>query len=228
MDAVVVKKLSKIYQKDGQSVHALNNISLSFEKGSFTALTGTSGSGKSTFLHILAGIDQATSGEIKIDDRKVHELCRDDMTKFRRRKIGLIYQFFNLVSVLNVEENILLPSLLDGQKPDKEKLDMLLNQLHLEHRRRHYPSELSGGQQQRVAIARALYISPSIVLADEPTGNLDSVNRKDVLEALKTLHREYHITIILVTHDIEIAECAERIITLSDGCVINDKDNRLC
>lgn len=228
MDAVVVKNLTKTYQKDSHCVYALNDVSLSFEAGTFTALTGTSGSGKSTFLHILAGIDRPTSGEVFIDGMKVNDLSRDQMTVFRRRKIGLIYQFFNLVSVLTVEENILLPAALDGKAPDKERLDLLLKRLHLEERRRHYPSELSGGQQQRAAIARAIYISPSIVLADEPTGNLDSANRNDVLEALKTLHRDYHITVILVTHDPEIAACAERIITLSDGCVIRDKDNRPC
>ncbi len=228
MDVVSVKNLTKIYEKGERKVFALNDVNLSIEKGSFVALTGTSGSGKSTFLHVLAGIDNPTSGEIIIDGEKINELSRDEMTVFRRRKIGLVYQFFNLVSVLNVEENIVLPASLDGKKVDKEKLDRILRQFHLEDRRKHFPSELSGGQQQRVAIARAIYNDPSIILADEPTGNLDSSNRKDVLDALKMLHEEYKITIILVTHDSEIANCAERIIALSDGAVVSDKDNKKC
>jgi putative ABC transport system ATP-binding protein len=225
MEDVEIKNLTKTYKKNEQCIYALNNVSILFKRGSFIAVTGTSGSGKSTLLHIIAGIDKPTSGEVIINGTKINELTQDNMTVFRRKNIGLVYQFFNLVSVLNVEENILLPYALDGKKADIEKLNYLLKRLNLDERRKHYPAELSGGQQQRVAIARAIYNEPSIILADEPTGNLDSLNRKEVLETLKKLHKEYNITIILVTHDSDIAKCADRVITLSDGTIIKDEEN---
>ena len=222
MGQLIVKGLTKTYEKGIVKVHALRGVDVTIDDNSFVAITGTSGSGKSTLLHILAGIDRATSGEIWLDGIRLDKLNRDDMTVFRRRNIGLIYQFFNLVSVLTVEENITLPAILDKKKIDKGRLSELLKLFHLEERKKHFPSELSGGQQQRVAIARALYNKPSIVLADEPTGNLDSENRRDVMEALRMLNRECNITVILVTHDLEIASSADRIITINDGQVVRD------
>ena len=224
MGIVKVKNLTKVYEKEGVVIRALQGITMEILEGSFVAITGTSGSGKSTLLHILAGIDDATSGEVWINGIRTDRLSRNEKTVFRRKNIGLIYQFFNLVSVLTVAENITLPSTLDGKKPDKEKLKELLEKLHLEERKNHFPSELSGGQQQRVAIARAIYNKPLVVLADEPTGNLDSNNRIDVMNALMLLNKECNITVVMVTHDSELASYADRVIRISDGKIVEDKE----
>lgn len=224
MGIIEVKNLTKVYEKEGVVIRALQGITMEILEGSFVAITGASGSGKSTLLHILAGIDDATSGEVWINGIQTNRLSRDEKTVFRRKNIGLIYQFFNLVSVLTVAENILLPATLDGKKADERKLQELMERLHLEERKNHFPSELSGGQQQRVAIARAIYNKPLVVLADEPTGNLDSYNRIDVMNALMLLNQECNITVVMVTHDSELAAYADRIIRISDGQIVEDKE----
>lgn len=224
MGIIEVKNLTKVYEKEGVVIRALQGITMEILEGSFVAITGASGSGKSTLLHILAGIDDATSGEVWINGIQTNRLSRDEKTVFRRKNIGLIYQFFNLVSVLTVAENILLPATLDGKKADERKLQELMEKLHLEERKNHFPSELSGGQQQRVAIARAIYNKPLVVLADEPTGNLDSYNRIDVMNALMLLNQECNITVVMVTHDSELAAYADRIIRISDGQIVEDKE----
>lgn len=224
MGIIEVKNLTKVYEKEGVVIRALQGITMEILEGSFVAITGASGSGKSTLLHILAGIDDATSGEVWINGIQTNRLSRDEKTVFRRKNIGLIYQFFNLVSVLTVAENILLPATLDGKKADERKLQELMEKLHLEERKNHFPSELSGGQQQRVAIARAIYNKPLVVLADEPTGNLDSYNRIDVMNALMLLNKECNITVVMVTHDSELAAYADRIIRISDGQIVEDKE----
>ncbi|MCR5465933.1 MAG: ABC transporter ATP-binding protein [Lachnospiraceae bacterium] len=224
MGIIEVKNLTKVYEKEGVVIRALQGITMEILEGSFVAITGASGSGKSTLLHILAGIDDATSGEVWISGIQTNRLSRDEKTVFRRKNIGLIYQFFNLVSVLTVAENILLPATLDGKKADERKLQELMERLHLEERKNHFPSELSGGQQQRVAIARAIYNKPLVVLADEPTGNLDSYNRIDVMNALMLLNKECNITVVMVTHDSELAAYADRIIRISDGQIVEDKE----
>ncbi|MBR5666952.1 MAG: ABC transporter ATP-binding protein [Lachnospiraceae bacterium] len=224
MGIIEVKNLTKVYEKEGVFIRALQGITMEILEGSFVAITGTSGSGKSTLLHILAGIDDATSGEVWINGIRTDRLSRDEKTVFRRKNIGLIYQFFNLVSVLTVAENIVLPATLDGKKSDAEKLKELMEKLHLEERKKHFPSELSGGQQQRVAIARAIYNKPLVVLADEPTGNLDSYNRIDVMNALMLLNKECNITVVMVTHDSELAAYADRVIKISDGKIVEDKE----
>lgn len=224
MGIIEVKNLTKVYEKEGVVIRALQGITMEILEGSFVAITGASGSGKSTLLHILAGIDDATSGEVWINGIQTNRLSRDEKTVFRRKNIGLIYQFFNLVSVLTVAENILLPATLDGKKADERKLQELMERLHLEERKNHFPSELSGGQQQRVAIARAIYNKPLVVLADEPTGNLDSYNRIDVMNALMLLNKECNITVVMVTHDSELAAYADRIIRISDGQIVEDKE----
>ena len=224
MGIIEVKNLTKVYEKEGVVIRALQGITMEILEGSFVAITGASGSGKSTLLHILAGIDDATSGEVWISGIQTNRLSRDEKTVFRRKNIGLIYQFFNLVSVLTVAENILLPATLDGKKADERKLQELMERLHLEERKNHFPSDLSGGQQQRVAIARAIYNKPLVVLADEPTGNLDSYNRIDVMNALMLLNKECNITVVMVTHDSELAAYADRIIRISDGQIVEDKE----
>ena len=224
MGIIEVKNLTKVYEKEGVVIRALQGITMEIREGSFVAITGTSGSGKSTLLHILAGIDDATSGEVWINGVRTDRLSRDMKTVFRRKNIGLIYQFFNLVSVLTVEENIVLPASLDGKKKDEEKLQQLLEKLHLDERKNHFPSELSGGQQQRVAIARAIYNKPLVVLADEPTGNLDSYNRTEVMNALLLLNKECNITVVMVTHDSELAAYADRVIRISDGKIVDDEE----
>ncbi len=224
MGIIEVKNLTKVYEKEGVVIRALQGITMEILEGSFVAITGASGSGKSTLLHILAGIDDVTSGEVWISGIQTNRLSRDEKTVFRRKNIGLIYQFFNLVSVLTVAENILLPATLDGKKADERKLQELMERLHLEERKNHFPSELSGGQQQRVAIARAIYNKPLVVLADEPTGNLDSYNRIDVMNALMLLNKECNITVVMVTHDSELAAYADRIIRISDGQIVEDKE----
>lgn len=223
MDILRVENVSKIYGKGETQVKALNDVSFRVRKGEFVAIVGASGSGKSTLLHILGGVDRPSSGKVWIDDTDVYALNETQLAIFRRRQIGLIYQFYNLIPILNVEENITLPLLLDNRKVDAERLADLLSALGLTHRVRHLPNELSGGQQQRVSIGRALINRPALVLADEPTGNLDSKNSKEIIDLLKWSNRQYHQTLIVITHDPNIALQADRIITLEDGRIVADE-----
>ena len=223
MEILKVENLSKVYGKGDNKVEALKNINLSINKGEFTAIVGASGSGKSTLLHLLGGLDRPTGGEVIIDGESIYKYKEEKLAIFRRRKIGFVFQFFNLIPVLDVEENISLPALMDNDKVDKKYLAEIIEILGLSDRKNHLPSELSGGQQQRVSIGRALLNKPSIILADEPTGNLDSKTSKEVVELLKITAKRYNQTLILITHDINIASMADRVITLSDGEVISDK-----
>jgi putative ABC transport system ATP-binding protein len=223
MEILKVENLSKIYGKGENKVEALKNINLSVNKGDFVSIVGASGSGKSTLLHLLGGLDRPTSGRVIIDNESIYDYKEERLAIFRRRKIGFVFQFFNLIPVLDVDENISLPALLDNDKVDKEYLDEIVKLLGLEDRRTHLPSELSGGQQQRVSIGRALLNKPSIILADEPTGNLDSKNSKEVIELLKFSAQKYNQTLILITHDINLASMADRIVTIQDGEIISDK-----
>lgn len=222
MEILKVENLTKIYGKGTTKVTALDNVSFSVEKGEFVAIVGASGSGKSTLLHLLGGVDRPTSGKVFIDGNDIYKMNDDNLAIFRRRQIGLIYQFYNLIPILNVEENITLPSDLDNKKVDNKKLNELLKTLGLENRRKHLPNELSGGQQQRTSIGRALITDPSLVLADEPTGNLDSKASDEIVSLLKTSNKKYNQTIIMITHDLEIAKNADRIITIEDGKIIKD------
>lgn len=217
MDILRVENLCKVYGKGDTAVRALDNVSFTIQKGDFVAIVGPSGSGKSTLLHILGGVDTPSSGKVYIDNTDVYSLSETNLAIFRRRQIGLIYQFFNLVPVLNVEENITLPLLLDGRKVDKAFLNDLTGTLGLRERLRHLPNQLSGGQQQRVSIGRALINSPSLVLADEPTGNLDSKNSQEVLALLQTMSAKYQQTILMITHNKNHASAADRIFNMSDG-----------
>lgn len=214
MEILKVENLVKSYGKGETKVNALDGVSFSVEKGEFVAIVGASGSGKSTLLHILGGVDKPTSGKVYIDGTDIYALNNDNLAIFRRRQIGLIYQFYNLIPILNVEENISLPVLLDGKKIDKEQLNEIVTTLGLEKRIKHLPNQLSGGQQQRVSIGRSLINNPSIILADEPTGNLDSKNSKEIVELLKFSNKKYNQTLIMITHDPQIALEADRIITL--------------
>lgn len=223
MEILKVENLSKIYGKGENKVEALKNINLSVNKGDFVSIVGASGSGKSTLLHLLGGLDRPTSGKVIIDNESIYDYKEERLAIFRRRKIGFVFQFFNLIPVLDVDENISLPALLDNDKVDIEYLDEIVKLLGLEDRRTHLPSELSGGQQQRVSIGRALLNKPSIILADEPTGNLDSKNSKEVIELLKFSAQKYNQTLILITHDINLASMADRIVTIQDGEIISDK-----
>ena len=223
MEILKVENLTKIYGKGNTKVTALDNVSFSVEKGEFVAIVGASGSGKSTLLHILGGVDRPTSGKVIVDKEDVYKLNEANLVIFRRRQVGLIYQFYNLIPILNIEENITLPILLDGRKVDKEYLNELINILGLEKRLNHLPNELSGGEQQRVSIGRALMNRPAILLADEPTGNLDSKSSKEILELLKLSNKKYNQTIIMITHDNSLALNADRIITIKDGRIINDE-----
>ncbi len=223
MEILKVKDLCKSYGKGDTLVKALDHVSFSVEQGEFVAIVGSSGSGKSTLLHLLGGVDRPTSGEIIIDGEKVYQLDETNLAIFRRRQVGLIYQFYNLIPILNVEENITLPILLDGRKPDKEYLNELIDMLNLKKRINHLPNELSGGQQQRVSIGRALMNRPALLLADEPTGNLDSKASKDVVELLKLSNEKYKQTIIMITHDYNLALNADRIITIDDGKIVSDE-----
>ena len=219
MELLRVENLSKSYGKGEAKVDALKNINLSIKKGEFIAIVGPSGSGKSTLLHLLGGVDKPTSGNVFINDINIYDLKEKDLAIFRRRNVGLIYQFYNLIPVLTVKENILLPAELDNRKIDKEYLEDLLKTLDLKERENHLPSELSGGQQQRTSIGRALINRPSIVLADEPTGNLDSKNSKEIVELLKVSVKKYNQTLIMITHDTNIALQADRVITIEDGII---------
>lgn len=220
MSILKVEKLSKIYGEKDTKTIAVDNVSFEVEKGEFVAIVGTSGSGKSTLLHMIGGVDKPTSGTIEINGVNIYELDEAKQAEFRRREVALIYQFYNLIPVLNVEENMCLPIKLDNKKVDEQKLSEMIETLGLKERRKNLPNELSGGQQQRVAIGRSLMQTPAILLADEPTGNLDSQNSKDIIELLKKSNKEYNQTIILVTHDEEIAKQADRIITINDGKIV--------
>lgn len=223
MEILKVENLTKIYGKDKNQVVALDHVSFSVEKGEFVAIVGASGSGKSTLLHLMGGVDTPTSGKVYIDGKDIYTLNSDNLAIFRRREVGLIYQFYNLIPILNVEENILLPLELDNRKVDKFEFNELLKILGLQNRRKHLPNELSGGQQQRTSIGRALITKPAIVLADEPTGNLDSKSSEEVVELLKKMNKEYKQTIIMITHNLDIAAVADRIITIEDGKIVKEK-----
>ena len=223
MEILKVENLTKSYGKGEAKVDAIKNINLSINKGEFVAIVGPSGSGKSTLLHLLGGVDKPTSGKVYINDVDIYNLKEKDLSIFRRRNVGLIYQFYNLIPVLSVKENILLPAELDNRKIDKDYLDDLLKTLGLKERANHLPNELSGGQQQRTSIGRALINKPSIILADEPTGNLDSKNSKEVLELLKYCAKKYNQTLIMITHDPSIALQADRVITIEDGTIKQDE-----
>lgn len=223
MEILKVSKLKKVYGKGATKVVALDNITFSVEKGEFVAIVGASGSGKSTLLHILGGVDRPTSGEIFVEGENVYKLNEENLAIFRRRQVGLIYQFYNLIPILDVKENITLPILLDNKTVDEEYLNELIETLDLKGRIKHLPNELSGGQQQRVSIGRALMNHPALLLADEPTGNLDSKASKEIVELLKMSNKKYNQTIIMITHDHSLALNASRIITIDDGKIISDE-----
>ena len=223
MKILRVEHLSKVYGKGDTAVAALNDVSFTVEKGEFMAIIGPSGSGKSTLLHILGGVDRPTNGRVYVEGTDMYSLDNTRLAVFRRRQIGLIYQFYNLIPVLNVEENITLPLLLDGRKVDTAQLRELLTTLGLSHRISHLPNELSGGQQQRVSIGRALINSPALVLADEPTGNLDSKNSAEILNLLRLYNKKFNQTLIVITHDENIALQADRILRIEDGRIAGDE-----
>ena len=227
MEILKVENLCKNYGKGETLVKALDNVSFKVEKGEFIAIVGSSGSGKSTLLHILGGVDHPTSGKVYVDGVDVYELNETNLAIFRRRQVGLIYQFYNLIPILNIKENITLPILLDNKKPDEKYLNELIETLGLSNRVSHLPNELSGGQQQRVSIGRALMNRPALLLADEPTGNLDSKAGREIIELLKLSNQKYKQTIIMITHDHNLALCADRIITLEDGKIISDEKNNI-
>ena len=222
MEILRAENLSKVYGKGENKVVALDNVSFSVEKGEFVAIVGASGSGKSTLLHLVGVVDRPTKGKVYINGKNIYEMNDDKLAIFRRRQIGLIYQFYNLIPILNVEENITLPLELDNRKADKKQLKQLLKLLGLEYRKDHLPNELSGGQQQRVSIGRALITNPAIILADEPTGNLDSKSSDEIVSLLKKSNKEYNQTIIMITHNMEIAQQADRIIQIEDGKIIQE------
>ena len=223
MEILRVEHLSKIYGKGENEVRALDDVSFSVEKGQFVAIIGPSGSGKSTLLHILGGVDRPTTGKVFLEGQDVFAQNEDQLAIFRRRQVGLIYQFYNLIPVLNVTENITLPVLMDGRKVNQERLEDLLTTLALKGREKHLPNQLSGGQQQRVSIGRALMNAPAVVLADEPTGNLDSKNSQEIVELLKLSNKQYGQTLVIITHDESIALQADRIITIEDGKITRDE-----
>lgn len=222
MEILKVENLSKVYGKDSTKVVALDNVSFSVEKGEFVAVVGALGSGKSTLLHLLGGVDKPTSGKVFISGKDIYSFNDDKLAIFRRRQVGLIYQFYNLIPILNVVENMTLPLDLDGRKVDEKELNELIKHLGLENRKTHLPNELSGGQQQRASIGRALVTHPSVILADEPTGNLDSKSSDEILMLLKKSNKDYKQTIIMITHDMEIAKCADRIIQIEDGRIVKE------
>ena len=222
MEILRVENLTKIYGKDSTKVIALDDVSFSVEKGEFVAIVGASGSGKSTLLHLIGGVDRPTKGKVFIDGKDIFSFNDDKLAIFRRRQGGLIYQFYNLIPILNVEENITLPLSLDNRQIDKERLNEMLKLLGLEKRRNHLPNELSGGQQQRTSIGRALITNPTIILADEPTGNLDSKSSDEIVALLKKTNKELKQTIIMITHNMEIAKIADRIIKIEDGKIVEE------
>lgn len=223
MEILRCEDLCKVYGRGENAVHAVDHLSFSVQKGEFTAIIGPSGSGKSTLLHILGGVDRPSSGKVFMDGQDVYAQNEDQLAIFRRRQVGLIYQFYNLIPVLNVVENMTLPVLMDGQKVSQQRLEDLLAVLDLADRRDSLPNQLSGGQQQRVSIGRALMNAPAVVLADEPTGNLDSKNSQEIIELLKTSNREYGQTLLVITHDESIALQADRVISLEDGRIVRDE-----
>lgn len=225
MNILEVNNLCKVYGRGETKVDALRNVSFSVEKGEFVAIIGPSGSGKSTLLHIIGGVDSPTSGTVKIGETDIATLDETALAIFRRRQIGLIYQFYNLIPILNVEENLTLPLLLDGRKPDKKVVAAIIEKLGLQDRIGHLPNQLSGGQQQRVSIGRALINTPALLLADEPTGNLDSENSRDILKFLRKFNKEQNQTVIIITHDEKIAMAADRIIAIEDGKISRDEKN---
>lgn len=222
MEILRVENLTKIYGKDSTKVIALDDVSFSVEKGEFIAIVGASGSGKSTLLHLIGGVDRPTKGKVYIDGKDIFSFNDEKLAIFRRRQVGLIYQFYNLIPILNVEENITLPLSLDNRQIDKERLNEMLKTLGLEKRRNHLPNELSGGQQQRTSIGRALITNPTIILADEPTGNLDSKSSDEIVALLKKTNTELKQTIIMITHNMEIAKIADRIIKIEDGKIVEE------
>ncbi len=223
MELLKIENLCKTYGKGENEVKALDNVSFTVPKGQMAAVVGPSGSGKSTLLHILGGVDRPTSGKVFLDGQDVFAQNAKNLAIFRRRQVGLIYQFYNLIPVLNAEENITLPVIMDGRKPDTEQLEKLLDMLGIKDRRAHLPSQLSGGQQQRVSIGRALFTSPGVILADEPTGNLDSRSSAEIIELLRKSNRELNQTMLIITHDENIALKCDRIITISDGKITADR-----
>lgn len=225
MEILRVENLRKTYGKGENIVHAVDDVSFSVEKGEFIAIVGASGSGKSTLLHLLGGVDRPTSGKVYIDGKDIYSLSDDNLAIFRRRQVGLIYQFYNLIPILNVEENITLPCELDGKEIDKQRLEEVLKTLNLTNRRKNLPNELSGGQQQRVSIGRAVINNPAIMLADEPTGNLDSKASEEIISLLRLSNKKYNQTVIIITHDEKIALEADRVITIGDGKIIKDERN---
>lgn len=225
MEILKVENLVKTYGKGETKINAVDDISFTINKGEFVAIVGASGSGKSTLLHLIGGVDRPTSGKVYIDGKDIYALNNDNLAIFRRRQIGLIYQFYNLIPILNVEENITLPCDLDGCEIDKKRLQEMLKTLGLENRRTHLPNQLSGGQQQRVSIGRAMINNPAIMLADEPTGNLDSKASEEIIALLKLSNKKFNQTVIIITHDLEIAKEAERVITIEDGNIIKDERN---
>ena len=225
MELLKVEELCKVYGKGENEVKAVDGVSFSVPKGQMVAIIGASGSGKSTLLHMIGAVDRPTSGKIYLDGQDVFQQNNRELAIFRRRQVGLIYQFYNLIPVLTAEENITLPIMMDGRKPDKEHLEKTLDMLGLKERRDHLPSQMSGGQQQRVSIGRALFTSPQVILADEPTGNLDSKNSAEIMELLRRSNRELKQTTLIITHDEKIAEQCDRIIVLSDGKIISDEGN---
>ena len=222
MEILKVDNLTKIYGKDTTKVVALDHVSFSVEKGEFVAIVGASGSGKSTLLHLIGGVDRPTSGKVFIDGKDIFNFNDDKLAIFRRRQVGLIYQFYNLIHILNVEENITLPLSLDNREVDKNTLNDMLKLLGLQNRKNHLPNELSGGQQQRTSIGRALITNPTIILADEPTGNLDSKSSDEIVALLKKSNKELNQTIIMITHNMEIAKVADRIIKIEDGKIVEE------
>lgn len=222
MEILRVENLSKVYGKGMTKVTALDNISFSVNKGEFVAIVGASGSGKSTLLHLIGGVDRPTSGKVFIDGKDIYKFNDDELAIFRRRQVGLIYQFYNLIPILSVEENITLPLNLDNREVNTRKLDELINVLGLSERKKHLPNELSGGQQQRTSIGRAMITNPAIILADEPTGNLDSKSSDEIVELLKKSNKDYNQTIIMITHNMEIAKVADRIIKIEDGKIVKE------
>ena len=223
MEILRVENLSKVYGKGKNKVVAVDDMNFSVEKGEFVAIVGRSGGGKSTLLHLIGGVDEASNGNIFIDNTKISNLSKDKMAVFRRRNIGIIYQFYNLIPILSVKENITLPLLLDNKTIDEKLLDDTIKYVGLERRVNHLPNELSGGEQQRVSIARAIITKPLLILADEPTGNLDTKRSKEIMDLLKKYNKEYNQTIILITHDLNVAKEADRIITIEDGKIIKDE-----
>ena len=225
MDILKVENLVKTYKNGNTTINAVDNVSFSVEKGDFVAIVGASGSGKSTLLHLLGGVDRPTSGKVFIDNVDIYSMNNDALAIFRRRQVGLIYQFYNLIPILNVEENIVLPCKLDGKNVSKDRLNEIIDTLGLSARRKHLPNELSGGQQQRVSIGRAIINNPALVLADEPTGNLDSKASDEIVALLKESNKKYNQTIIVITHDPDIASVANRVITIEDGKIVSDVRN---